>query len=246
MAGSRESGKRGLECAGISIEEAHLDPPLRALFTKLLAAKRKEPFTPVSVVRLVGRSFATLEDIAAALLFDCGGAAFREDGSSLTYVPVPRTKKPRPSAKKIAKPVFDGSIPAEVEARFGREQGPYKLGCRDPITVKLPAVVKALGVPGKFGFADGGQWVAKLGHDISLKAMGRDRGFYAATLSALGVEAAQEVLWVSFATWFRTSSDPEEWRAMLQILCAIGRQTRGVLWKEHEGKVIASYDFAAA
>lgn len=234
----------GLECAGLSIGKSRLDRPLRALFNRMLDAKRKEPFTPVSVVRLVGRSHDTLEDVAEALLLDCGGVVFREDGSSLTYVPVPKTKTPKPSTKKITKKIFDGSIPEEVEARFGHEQGPYKLGCRDPITVKLPAVVKAVGVKGKFGFSDGGGWTASLGYDICLSAMGCDRGFYAATLSTLGVEDAQEVLWVSFSTWFRTSCNPEDWRAMLQILCAIGRHTRGVLWKEHEGMVVASYDFA--
>ena len=146
----------GLECAGLSIGKARLDRPLRALFNRMLDAKRKEPFTPVSVVRLVGRSHDTLEDVAEALLLDCGGVVFREDGSSLTYVPVPKTKTPKPSTKKITKKIFDGSIPEEVEARFGHEQGAYKLGCRDPITVKLPAVVKAVGVKGKFGFSDGG------------------------------------------------------------------------------------------
>ncbi len=233
----------GLECAGLSIKKARLDRQLRALFNRMLGAKRKEPFTPVSVVCLVGRSCDTLEDVGEALLLDCGGVVFREDGSLLTYVPVPKTKKPKPT-KKIAKTIFDGSIPEEVEARFGREQAPYKLGCRDPITVKFPAVVKAVGVKGKFGFSDGGRWAATLGHGICLRAMGSDREFYAATLSTLGVEDAQEVLWVSFSTWYRTSSDPEDWRAMLQILCAIGRHTRGVLWKEHEATLVASYDFA--
>ncbi|APR82868.1 Hypothetical protein A7982_08217 [Minicystis rosea] len=138
-------------------------------------------------------------------------------------------------------------MPDEVTRMFGGEQILYALAMRARPKLTFTALVKAIGVDARtIGHSRMGTWDANQIGSIVLKETGSsDLRFYANDLKAIGMAKTAALFRLSFKYWHVKSVPEDEWTAMLRLMCALGRDGRGVLYRVDAESRVTRYDFDA-
>jgi hypothetical protein len=236
-----------VEAAGVPISSVSVDD-YRDFIDRALRGAKKKPFDIAAVVLLGGGGADARGAVGAALLDLCGGVFLTEDGEILDQRAAPKkaavAKKTATAKAKV--PAIDTSIPEPVLRTFLSPQRVYSLAARRAPKVKLTAVVKALDTnPKRVGSSGlGGAWDASvIGGLVLKKRTGSDLEHYKDELEKAGVHKPAALYRLSFEFWHMESVPEDEWRAMLGVVCALGRDTRGVLYRIDAKGRAAGHDF---
>jgi protein phosphatase len=139
---------------------------------------------------------------------------------------------PEPLQKATNRQI-DISVPADVEVGFGRSQTLYAIAARVAPTASFALLAGALYAPRPtLRYSRQGDWGENsVGSLLLKKVHERDYPMHQAELDAIGVPKPAALFWLTLEHGGQTSVPPEEWQAMLQVMCALARETAGVLYQ---------------
>jgi hypothetical protein len=251
----------GLDCGGVQIQKTTLDDEQLAMLHDAMREDGHTIFDFESSVVLRRASFDTASQIADALMEGIGGVLFSEDCEIVEVYPPELAREPRPPKPPREPIALDFSIPSDVEAHFVDPQQKYYLATRVPITASFAKAVKAMDPPNTLTIrgARDASWDDKAVGPLVVKST-REYGWYKSMLTRIALAKPHEILWISHTRmpgpsltrigaeirWTSPSRmpepvEPEIWRMVLQMMCALARNTTGVLVNED-----AHHDFSVS
>lgn len=235
LGGVEGDWKRGFTIGGASVSLAYPQDELHERLDKVLTKRRREALANAHMCSIGGTEDAL--EVGEALVTLAGGAFLSEEFELLDFV-----SKGRPPEKSTV-PRPDVSIPDEVRSNFGAPQVDYSLYPRQKATLRLPAVVKALPtVPDNFDYGSGFSVLRFNSVHLRHYSGHNDVGFWADDYAALGLDQPSEL--------YRTRLEYRkphvtEWDALLGVVCALARNTQGLLYRPNESGDFVRYDFSS-
>jgi protein phosphatase len=128
---------------------------------------------------------------------------------------------------------LDISIPPEVQVAFGRTQTLSMLAARVEPLARPALLMNALSAPRpEVGYSPQGDWERNsVGSLVLQKVSPRDYPLYEGELAAIGLPRPVALFRIAFERPDQTAALPEDWQAMLNILCGLARETEGILFQ---------------
>jgi len=197
----------------------------------------------VALVELSGPASSALDRFGEALVAAAGGAFISQDERELIkFAARPeRTIAPRDSAHRGTR-TLDVSVPPTIQQMFGVVQKPFKVAGRTAPTIRFAQVARKLGASGNVGYPSHSAWDgAQIGSLVLKEFTGTSLEYYAGELAGLGITQPGSLVALTFEYWHVKSAPDWEWNAMLAILCAFARDTRGVMYLPDSPNL--AYDF---
>jgi serine/threonine protein phosphatase PrpC len=128
---------------------------------------------------------------------------------------------------------LDISIPPDVQVAFGRAQTLYGLAAR--VAPLAPPTLLSGAPPAprpELGYSPLGDWDRiSVGSLVLHKLSERDYPLHEAELAAIGLPRPVALFRLAFERSNQLSAPPEDWQAMLAIMCGLARETEGILYQ---------------
>lgn len=225
-------------CAGVSATvDEDPDPELLENLAAALAGKAQAR-PVVSVVIVDGRNGEAIEALGNSLVSSVGGVfVCLDDLSVVAYAP-----GPTPARKGATRPKLDLSIPASLPKSFRIEKNPYRLAARDAATFTGAWLLKQLPTRPSQSSAASRLEQIQIGPLVLAQRHNHELSWYAAELRTLGVQP-QSLFVLKYEHWFQDGASPDDWSAMLALVCGLARATRGVLYHVDDDRVVDAFDF---
>jgi protein phosphatase len=127
----------------------------------------------------------------------------------------------------------DISILPEVQVAFGRTQTLYMLAARAEPLAAPALLTNALSDPRpELEYSPQGDWErTRVGSLVLQKVSEPDYPLHEAELAAIGIPRPAALFRVAFERAGQTAAPPEDWQAMLNIMCGLARETEGILYQ---------------